>query len=104
MNTAASARNVNEAPSRLSKRNTTTAGISKSSIHGALSVLFEPDDVVELRAFKDRKTASGYFDDHDALAREAKRLDKERYQVYVTLNEVNSDLLARAANRVNEYP
>jgi hypothetical protein len=60
--------------------------------------------VAELRAFKGKRTASGYFDDHDALAREAERLDKERYQVYVTLNEVNPDLLARAANRVKEYP
>jgi hypothetical protein len=76
----------------------------KSHIREALDVLFEPDHVAELRAFKGKRTASGYFDDHDALAREAERLDKERYQVYVTLNEVNPDLLARAANRVKEYP
>ncbi len=75
-----------------------------SLIREALSVLFGPEDVVELRAFKGRKTVAGYFDDHDALASAAERLDEERYQVYVTLNEVDPDLLARAANKIREYP
>jgi hypothetical protein len=69
-----------------------------------LAVLFEPGQVVELRAFKGRTIASGYFDDHEALAAEAVGLDRKLYQVYVTLNEINPDLLARAANRLLEYP
>ena len=82
----------------------TDTGISSPRIRDALSVLFNPKDVVELRALKGRKTVAGYFDDHDALALAAERLDEERYQVYVTLNEVDPDLLARAANRIREYP
>ncbi len=73
-------------------------------IRKALRVLFEPDHVVEIRGLSGRKTVSGYFDDHDALAREAHRLNARGFQVYVTLNEVNPDLLARAANRVKEGP
>ncbi len=75
-----------------------------SGIPAALSALFEPEAVVELRAFSGRKTVSGYFDDHEVLAREAQKLDQRGFQVYVTLNKVNPDLLARAANRIKEYP
>lgn len=73
-------------------------------IRGSLDVLFEPGQVVELRALHGKKTESGYFDDHDALAEEAARLDERRYQVYVTLNEINPALLARANNRLVEFP
>jgi hypothetical protein len=69
-----------------------------------LAVLFEPGQVVELRALKDKTTVSGYFDDHEALAEEAVRLDRKLYQVYVTLNEINPVLLARAANRLIQSP
>jgi hypothetical protein len=41
----------------------------------ALAALFEPDAVVELRGFSGKNTVSGYFDDHEALAGEAKNLD-----------------------------
>ncbi len=73
-------------------------------IRRTLDVFFDPNQVVELRAFKGRITASGYFDDHDVLAREAHKLDVAGYQAYVTLNEVDPALLARAANRIIEYP
>ncbi len=76
----------------------------RAEMRNALGVLFEPDAVVELRGFVGRKTVSGYFDDHDVLASEAHSLNKNGFQVYVTLNEVNPDLLARAANRIREYP
>lgn len=68
----------------------------------SLEILFEPSDVVELRAFKGQETVSGYFDDHEALAYKASELDKRGYAVYVTLNAVNPDLLARAANRARK--
>ena len=55
--------------------------------------------MVELRAFKGREVVSGYFDDGEALARAASELDGRGSTVYVTLNEVNLALLARAANR-----
>jgi hypothetical protein len=67
-----------------------------------LRVLFEPGAVVELRAFKGRETASGYFDDHAALACEAGKLEDRGYSVYVTLNEVDPALLARASNRARK--
>ena len=73
----------------------------------ALALLFEPDDVVELRAFDCKEprgtwtsTWAGYFDDMDRLAQEAMRLSGRAPGVYVTLNPVNPDLLARRANRV----
>ncbi len=68
----------------------------------ALEVLFEPDAVVELRAFKGRETVSGYFDDHTTLASETLMLENQVYSVYVTLNEVDPALLARASNRARK--
>jgi hypothetical protein len=46
---------------------------------------------------------SGYFSDHSLLAKNASRLSGKAPGVYVTLNPVRPDLLARAANRVNRY-
>ncbi len=70
----------------------------------AIEVLFEAGAVVELRAFSSRGPVSGYFDDHAALADQAYKLDEQGCAVYVTLNEVEPALLARAANKVNRYP
>ena len=71
-------------------------------IRRALEVLFEPGDVVELRAFKGRETVSGYYDDYALLADEAGKLENRGYSVYVTLNEVDTALLARASNRARK--
>jgi hypothetical protein len=79
-----------------------SAGSSGGEVRRASSVLFEPGSVVELRAFKGPRTVSGYFDDHEALAEEAAKLDSRRFAVYVTLNEVKPALLARAASRARE--
>jgi hypothetical protein len=68
----------------------------------ALEILFEPGAVVELRAFKGRETVSGYFEDYEALASEADKLEDRAYSVYVTLNEVDPALLARASNRARK--
>ena len=73
-------------------------------IQRAFAVLFEPGDTVELRSFKDRTTASGYFDDFDALARQAAELDRRGFAVYATLNPAKPALLSRAQNRVRTYP
>lgn len=78
---------------------------SVDEIRRALDVLFEPSDVVELRAFKNRRcTVSGYYDDFDRLATDAQRLNRQCGGVYVTLNSVQPDLLARRKNRCVEYP
>jgi hypothetical protein len=73
-----------------------------NEIRRAIEVLFQPSAVVELRAFKGRETVSGYFDDREELAYMAARLDQRGYAVYVTLNEVDPVLLARAANRTRK--
>src|SRR5215207_8457654 len=78
------------------------SGEESSEIRRAVEVLFEPGAVVEVRAFKGRETISGYFDDHAMLAREAGKLEDRGYSVYLTLNEVNPALLARASNRARK--
>ncbi len=77
----------------------------KATILAALAVLFDPADVVELRALtsKGRKrTDSGYFDaDHwDDLAEYAKCLSESGAAVYITLNPVDPQLLSRYSNRL----
>jgi len=76
-----------------------TADSSGGEINKVLCVLFELGAVVELRAFRGATTESGYFDDWEALELAASELDRRGYQVYVTLNELDPALLARAANR-----
>ena len=79
----------------------------KSAILGALAALFNPEDVIELRAFpKGRKrTDAGYFDgEHrEALADLAVRLNAKGAAVYVTLNQIDPQLLGRYCNRVEEF-
>jgi hypothetical protein len=73
-------------------------------IRNTLAVLLEPSQVVELHIPNTRKaTVSGYFNDPDKLARVAATWDGQAAGVYVTLNPVSTDLLARAANRTVDY-
>jgi hypothetical protein len=74
----------------------------RGEIAHAVEVLFDRGTVVELRAFRGRETVSGYYDDPEALAHAAEELDARGHSVYVTLNEADPDLLARAANRVRK--
>ncbi len=73
-----------------------------TEIRRALSLLFPKNAVVELRALSDYNTHSGYFDDPARLAEKAGHISRlsDVHGVYVTLNEVNSALLSRRANRV----
>jgi hypothetical protein len=73
-----------------------------AEIRRALGVLLEPGATAELRVLHAGRdgTVSGYFDDPDALAREAARWSGRAPGVFVTLNPVVPALLARAANRV----
>jgi hypothetical protein len=75
------------------------------NIADASRILFEPEQVVELRAPKAGKygTISGYFSDHEKLAQELAELSGEVPAVYYTLNPVNPSLLARANNRIETY-
>jgi hypothetical protein len=75
--------------------------MAAGEIARALSLLFEPGQVIEVRAITEEGTASGYFDDPEALAIAVDPLDAAGTAgIYVTLNEVNPALLSRRANRV----
>ena len=80
---------------------------AESLIMSALNVLFDSEQIIELRAFpKGRKrTDAGYFDGahRDDLARLAAGLNSRGAAVYVTLNAVDPQLLGRYANRVEQY-
>lgn len=71
----------------------------------AVAVMFRPDDVVELRVPKAgrHRTISGYFNDHAALVEAIREMDGKGPGVYVTLNPVKPDLLARASNRAKPF-
>ena len=58
--------------------------------------------VAEVRALGKRGTASGYFDDQTKLAAAVSGIERmgEYSGIYITLNPVNPDLLARRANRL----
>src|SRR5690349_22954574 len=76
-----------------------------AAIRAALAVLLEPGTVAELRILNTPRagTVTGYYDDHERLARDAAALQR-RYgcSVYVTLNPPRPELLARANNRAIE--
>lgn len=75
-----------------------------SEIRRALQLLLEPEQVAELRVLNTRRgTVSGYFNNLGKLAPPAANLSGQAPGVYVTLNPINPDLLARANNRVREY-
>lgn len=78
-----------------------------AQIMRAVSLLHGPDGIVELRAFpKGRKRVdAGYFDGkhREVFAAEAVRLNAQGAAVYFTLNELDPQLLARYANRVQEH-
>lgn len=74
----------------------------RSDIQAALSLLFEPDHVFEIRVLGEDGVSSGYFADHERAVAEirAQDADKRVSGIYVTLNEVRPDLLARRSNRI----
>jgi AAA domain-containing protein len=74
-----------------------------TSLVGNVAFLARHGGVVEGRILQTpRGTVSGYFDDYEALARAVKRWDR-RFSIYVTLNPVKPDLLARAKNRLKDH-
>lgn len=78
----------------------------RQNIESAIGILFEPQQVVEVRVPKAGKygTVSGYFNDHKKLAQKLEELSGNvGAAVYYTLNPVNPALLARAHNRTRTY-
>jgi len=80
---------------------------SPEEIRRTVDLLFDPTDTIELRAldvstpqYRRPHTEFGYFTDRAKLVSAAAELSNHASGVYVTVNPVNPDLLARAANRV----
>jgi hypothetical protein len=81
--------------------------VNRDEIKAALAPYFEHDAVVEIRApnfgGKRTNTASGYYNDLKKAVDAVVALDGNAPAIYVTLNPVKPDLLARAANHVKEW-
>lgn len=80
-----------------------TQNPNQAEIVRALRILHSEGDTFEIRAPKAAHmgTASGYFTDPSSAAKQVlAMLDGKAPGVYVTLNPVQSDLLARAAQRI----
>jgi hypothetical protein len=95
---------VNQPPTRVEAALTNP---DPAEIRRALDVLHPHDGVIELRAIGVRSRrwpsiASGYFLNRDLCAAAAADLSPHAEGVYVTLNQINPALLARAVDRVRE--
>jgi hypothetical protein len=76
---------------------------ARVEIGDALGILCQPGAVYELRALgTDKGIVRGYFDDIEELCNQAAACSDDRLAdgVYLTLNPVKRDLLARCANKV----
>lgn len=76
-----------------------------TQITQAAHLFLQPGSVTELRVPNSRQaTVSGYFDNADELAKAIAHLDETTPPgIYVTVNPVRPDLLARARNRTLTY-
>ncbi|MGB6450167.1 MAG: YfjI family protein [Steroidobacteraceae bacterium] len=79
----------------------------RAEIAHSLGVL-HPDGVIEVRALYQRgrkRTAAGYFDgEHrEELIEQAAKLNEQGAAVYVVMNPLDPQLLARYANRIEDY-
>ncbi|MFQ6026632.1 MAG: hypothetical protein ACE5Q6_03860 [Dehalococcoidia bacterium] len=84
---------------------TTPKSIPKSDsqeIRRGIALLLEPGGVYEFRAFG-RGTTSGYFTDFNKLAQAVAGVSGKVPACYFTINPVDPDLLARAANRLQDF-
>ncbi|OPX94253.1 MAG: hypothetical protein A4E53_00097 [Pelotomaculum sp. PtaB.Bin104] len=77
---------------------------SSNDILRALKLFMSDGNIIELRCPETKKgTKSGYFDNLNAAVKWTTFLNGNVPFVYVTINPVNPDLLARAANRIKDY-
>jgi hypothetical protein len=76
---------------------TNEAGADRNEIVRAIRILFEPNQVVEVRVPSKFGAVSGYFDDRKKLTKAIKRLSDKGDQaaVYITLNPCHNGVLAR---------
>jgi hypothetical protein len=78
---------------------------NRTEVERAVSILFQPGDVVEVRIPKTRVgVVAGYFDNHAAMAAAICEAGAKYHAggVYYVLNEINPALLGRAYNRLKE--
>src|SRR5438552_423891 len=87
-------------------QNTPAADCDLEMLYKAVTLVSTPiqtfgEGIIELRSpgVPHQGTVSGYFTDLNELTAAAARLSGKATGVYITLNPVNSALLARAANR-----
>jgi hypothetical protein len=73
-------------------------------IRKTISTLHEPGALIELCGIKEGGIDCGYYDDHNALAHDAKKLsDSGEYAgVYITLNPVKCDVPERLGYKKNQ--
>lgn len=76
-----------------------------ANLRATVKLFLPPEGVVELRALGVERggTCSGYFDDAERLIEAACELSGRAEGIYITLNPVNRELLARAKNRARPY-
>ena len=78
--------------------------LDKEEIRRSCELLIEPGSTVELRIPRtSRGTKSGYFDEPEKLVEAAATVSGHASGVYLTINPVNKDLLARAVNHLTEH-
>jgi putative DNA primase/helicase len=79
-----------------------TAPVDRDQIARTIALMRAPGGVIELRIPDPApyRTQSGYFDDQSALIAAASAANGHAAGLYVTLNDVNPALLARAKNRL----
>jgi hypothetical protein len=93
-----------ERPNMLSVTNLVISSQGTHEITRAVEILLEPGSVAELRVPNStRGTLSGYFTDFQKLAEHAAVSSGKAPGIYITLNPVRPELLARAENRIKEY-
>lgn len=80
---------------------TTTKTTATSALVHTIETLFDAEDVIELRTFKDGATFSGYYDDHDELIKQAEKRDDLGHDVYITFNKLPKEIAYRRYNRVD---
>ena len=83
--------------------------VDQAEIARAVRLLIPAGAVVEVRAldatsagWRSPHTISGYFDDPDVLAKAVASHIAHARGIYITANEINPALLARAANRLKD--
>ncbi len=76
--------------------------MSSTEIKKALSILYDPGEVFEVRMLPKGKSSvySGYFNDIDKCAEICFKMDGIPEGIYTTINPCKPELLARAFNRV----